>query len=89
MRAQHTIAELQQQLEQSQQTAQQVRLRLTTEVEAAKAEHTTKQELVLQLQRDKTQLQEQLQQVIRKADLAPHHVDDTVSLRNPQYSLGD
>ena len=70
MRAQHTIAELQQQLEHTQQAAQQARLRLTAELESVKAEQNSEQATVAQLQQDKEQLQHQLQQSVADAELA-------------------
>ena len=70
VRAQHTIAELQQQLEHTQQAAQQARLRLTAELETAKAEQTSEQAAVAQLQQDKQQLQLQLQELVANAEVA-------------------
>ena len=70
MRAQHTIAELQQQLEQTQQAAQQAKLRLTAELESAKAEQTSEHANMAQLQQDKEQLQREVQESVAAAHLA-------------------
>lgn len=76
VRAQHTIADLQQQLEHSQQAAQQSKLRFTSELEAVKTGHHTDMELMAQVQQEKTQLQQQLQQATTNAELTQQRLQE-------------
>ena len=76
VRAQHTIAELQQQLESHQQAAQQVKLRLTSELESIKAERSSGQSAMVQLQHQMSQLQHQLQQEVANAEQAQQGIED-------------
>ena len=76
VRAQHTIAELQQQLESHQQAAQHVKLRLTSELESIKAERSSGQSAMVQLQHQMSQLQHQLQQEVANAEQAQQRLED-------------